>query len=74
MSHTIHGFIVDGDPDGIRYLEEDLGENEVKTLFKEAHDHGKSYFEHNDKHYEITRVSQTNKFIVAHVHQSSSFF
>ncbi len=73
MSHTIHNFIVDGDPDGIRYLEE-LGENESKTLFKEAHEHGKSYFEHNEKHYEIARIGETGKYLVARVQHSSSFF
>lgn len=72
MMVTIHGHKVDGDPEGIRYLER-LTEGEAKSLFDEAHEHGKAKFFFNQKHYELARTAQ-GTYVVAHIHTSSNFF
>jgi hypothetical protein len=72
MVVQIHGHKVDGDPDGIHYLEH-LTEGEAKTLFDEAHDHGKAKFRYNQKHYELAKTAQ-GTYVVAHIHLSSSIF
>lgn len=72
MQVLIFGHKVDGDPEGIYYLEH-LNEGEVKSLFDEAHMHGKAKFFYNKKHYELARTAQ-GTYVVAHIQLSTSFF
>ncbi len=72
MLVTIHGRKVEGDPEGIHYLEH-LTDGEAEVLFDEAHDHGKAKFRYNGKHYELARTSQ-GTYLVAHIHPTSGFF
>jgi len=69
---TIHGHSVEGDAEGLRYLERlDIGE--AKTLFDEARNHGKAKFKYNNKHFELARTS-SGTYIVTDIHISTGFF
>ncbi len=53
----IHGFHIDGDPEGLHALRMML-ENEVKTLFREAHEHRVAYFQNKGRHFEIAHIDE----------------
>lgn len=69
MVVQIHGRKVDGDPEGIHYLER-LTEGEAKVLFDEAHIHGKAKFRYDLHHYELARTAQ-GTYVVARIQISS---
>lgn len=56
-SKLIHGFKIDGDPQGLKALRS-MMENEVKTLIKEAHEHNIAYFQYNSRHFQIARIEE----------------
>lgn len=59
----IHGFKIEGDPEGLKALRR-MTENEVHTLFKEAHEHNLAYFQYKTRHFEIAHVEdKTSSFM-----------
>ncbi len=68
----IFGHSVEGDPEGLHYLER-LRPEEAKVLFDEAHDHGKAKFQYLDKHYELVHAS-TGGYVVTHIHPPTGIF
>ncbi len=82
MENTVHGHHVEGDNLGITGLR-GMTEKEAITLFEDAHQHGKAYFEHEGRHFELARVAATpggflsgsiDKFLVAETKRPTGFF
>lgn len=72
MSVSIHGHTVEGDPEGLRYLES-LSASEIKTLFDEAKMRGKANFKYNNKHFEVAHLSQ-GTYLVAELKKTTNWF
>lgn len=53
----VYGFHVDGDPEGLHALHL-MTENEVKTIFKEAHLHRMAYFQFKTRHFELAHLDE----------------
>ena len=66
----IHGHQIEGDPEGLRYMES-LNEAEARTLFDEAKMRGKSAFKYNQKNYEVVHTT-TGTYVVSRFGSPSS--
>lgn len=63
---TVHNFTVTYEEnalDGVRYLRDDLDENEIKPFFSQAREHGSAEFEDDEDH-QFTLLYQGGTYIL----------
>ncbi len=72
MAMQIHGYAIEGDPEGLRYIER-LRDDEAQVLFDEAKDHSRAKFQYLGKHYELVHAS-AGGYVVTHIHPATGIF